>query len=62
MSWTLIATAMTAASVVALLFSGVRPPVGTPAAMTREGNSPPAQALVAGLGKSERTGERRGAK
>ena len=58
MIWTLIATAMTAASVVALLFSGVRPPIGTPAAMTREGNSAPARTLVDGLGKSERTGER----
>ena len=59
MNQTEIATAMTAASVVALLFS---PPVGTSAASIHEGNSAPARALVDGLGKSERTGERRGAK
>ena len=59
MELTQIATAMTAGSVVAALSS---PLVGTPAAWIHEGNSAPARALVDGLGKSERTGERRGAK
>ena len=38
------------------------PPVGTPSAKTHGGNSAPARALVAGLGKSERCGEPKGAK
>lgn len=38
------------------------PPIGTPAALNRTGNSAPALAPVAGLGKSERCGEHRGAK
>ena len=38
------------------------PPVGTPGAVHHGGNSAPARALVAGLGKSERCGEPRGAK
>ena len=53
------ATAMTAGSVVAALST---PLVGTPAAWIHEGNSAPARTLVDGLGKSERTGERRKAK
>ncbi len=36
------------------------PPVGTPATGIREGNSTPAVAPVAGLGKSERNGEQLG--
>lgn len=59
MELTQIATAMTAGSVVAALSS---PLVGTPAAWIHEGNSAPARTLVDGLGKSERSGERRGAK
>lgn len=53
------ATAMTAGSVVAALSS---PLVGTPVAWIHEGNSAPARTLVDGLGKSERSGERREAK
>jgi hypothetical protein len=38
------------------------PPAGTPGAVHLGGNSTPARALVAGLGKSERCGEPKGAK
>lgn len=38
------------------------PPIGTPTTPTHAGNSTPAVAPVAGLGKSERCGEHRGAK
>ena len=38
------------------------PQVGTSGVKIHEGNSAPAGALVAGLGKSERCGERRGLK
>jgi hypothetical protein len=38
------------------------PGIGTPGAWNHGGNSAPAQAPVAGLGKSEQSGERRGAK
>ena len=38
------------------------PPIGTPTAETHRDNSTPARALVAGLGKSERCGEPKGAK
>ena len=38
------------------------PPIGTPGAVHHGGNSHPARALVAGLGKSERCGEPKGAK
>jgi hypothetical protein len=38
------------------------PPVGTPGPFARRGNSAPARTLVAGFGKSERSGERRGQK
>lgn len=38
------------------------PPIGTPSPVHHEGNSAPARALVAGAGKSERTGERGGEK
>ena len=59
MKLTQIATAMTAGSVVSALST---PLVGTPGAWIHEGNSAPARSPVAGLGKSERSGERRGAK
>ena len=59
MKRTQLATAMTAGSVATALSS---PLVGTPGAWIHEGNSAPAQTPVAGLDKSERTGERRGAK
>ena len=41
---------------------GYTPPpgIGTPGSRIHGGNSAPARALVAGLGKSERIGERRG--
>lgn len=38
--------------------SAPHPPVGTPAPLSQGGNSTPARAPVAGLGKSERVGER----
>lgn len=38
------------------------PPIGTPSAEGRAGNSAPARALVAGLGESERNGEQGGSK
>ena len=38
------------------------PPIGTPGQQIQEGNSAPAQTLVAGWNKSERTGELRGSK
>ena len=52
-------SATTAASVVS---AHPTPPVGTPSPVHHEGNSAPARALVAGLGKSERCGEPKGAK
>ena len=60
MSWKLLITGTATGAPLACARS--TPLVGTPTADRREGNSAPAQALVAGLGKSERTGERRGAK
>lgn len=47
---------------VAVVSAHSTPPVGTPGAGTRGGNSAPARALVTGWGKSERCGERWGAK
>ena len=38
------------------------PPIGTPSARGRAGNSAPVRAPVAGLGESERTSEQRGSK
>ena len=38
------------------------PPIGTPTPFHPRGNSAPARTLVAGLGKSERSGEHRGQK
>jgi hypothetical protein len=58
----LIATVTTAASVVGACCSRVTPPAGSPSVKTHGGNSAPARALVAGLGKSERCGEPWGAK
>ena len=52
-------SATTAAPVVSPLST---PPVGTPGAVAHGGNSTLARALVAGLGKSERCGEPKGAK
>jgi hypothetical protein len=47
----------------ALPIGYTRPPgIGTPGAWNHGGNSAPAQAPVAGLGKSEQSGERRGSK
>ena len=54
-----LGSATTAASVVSPLST---PPVGTPSTVRHGGNSRPARALVAGLGKSERCGEPKGAK
>lgn len=41
-------------------WTGATPPIGTPPAQTRGGNSAPARAPVAGRGKSERVGEQPG--
>ena len=38
------------------------PPIGTPGGMSHTGNSSPAVSPVAGVGKSEQTGEHRGQK
>lgn len=46
----------------ALAAFAAHPPAGTPGAVHPGGNSHPARALVAGLGKSERCGEPKGAK
>ena len=54
-----LGSATTAAPVVSPLST---PPVGTPSTVRHGGNSRPARALVAGLGKSERCGEPKGAK
>lgn len=50
------------AAAVAVVSAHPAPPVGTPSPVHHEGNSAPARALVAGAGKSERTGERGGEK
>ena len=56
--------ALAVLSVRAIVLSAAlpHPPIGTPSAVDHEGNSAPARALVAGAGKSERTGERGGEK
>lgn len=62
MKGTVDAMARKSASLGVLHGCNTTPPMGPPTTANHEGNSAPARTLVDGLGKSERSGERREAK